>query len=774
MKTMIDNGKLRCIFYVVFPVLLSLFTYDVWGATKEKMFLGAASSMVDANPKSDQPLANAEKTMVWFSKGRGSYRVYNSSATETAYLKVWVYDDSGTDFEKDKNDNYKSVTIPVEPKHDEYKLISYKELGLDEERTASGKQVRLRFAFSNDQNMTPTSATGSVEDYTIVFQDPMITKGETKGCGKEAKAEFTVTNLLKTGWVIAVEGIVLTNEAKYEKRVVGVNFEDVEYDVTTSTGREKRIQRRRHGARDRDEAMAMRGIIFDHQRYQVDANGLSQDLTSPRDLGIPISIDEDANREGATKFKFRLTPGSYKITVSNSAELMGSDDISKTKYPDQLYYFYFVVDGDFDCDGVADKDDVDDDNDGILDVEELFGIPDPDRPGFAVDADRDGVPATPVILKDSHFSYGEKDETLTFGFDVDDNDPNKGLGDRFFEEGLRGALAEHWIEGFDIDKDGVPNYLDQDSDGDGCLDALEGGTNESTDKITSADIVTTANPYSSFIGKSLCEDGSCVYPNGLPKVGGLQQTKGQVRGYSETPELNVCSPTQFKVSNTVAGGAVSENAGEPLVFEIIQGRELRYFPEDEKFYRMSNGIADTELKVTLAGGIDRDDIKKIVWVKEDGTEEILTGGQLEQLLTNGFNVTIPINSEYAPVFKVYPQVDTKVEGTETVEMNIRKVDITGTHSSVVEPMAVGYIVEDDCPVLGQDGEIYFATLKFVLTEEKALNAIAKMVLNQQEGIGIFHCHMNVNTTLILVNTPKYLRFYIPFQPRVLVLKESCT
>ncbi|QXP66531.1 T9SS type A sorting domain-containing protein [Polaribacter sp. AHE13PA] len=96
----------------------------------------------------------------------------------------------------------------------------------------------------------------------------------------------------------------------------------------------------------------------------------------------------------------------------------------------------FNVLRDYDGDGIADIYDIDDDNDGVLDVDETgTGGLNP-----LADDDSDGVPAY-----------------------LDDDDANAAIGDDDTE-----------VQSiFDQDNDGIPNHLDLDSDGDGCPDAIE-------------------------------------------------------------------------------------------------------------------------------------------------------------------------------------------------------------------------------------------------------------------------------------------------------------
>ncbi|WP_206052172.1 T9SS type B sorting domain-containing protein, partial [Nonlabens xiamenensis] len=115
---------------------------------------------------------------------------------------------------------------------------------------------------------------------------------------------------------------------------------------------------------------------------------------------------------------------------------------------------------DRDGDGIPDVDDIDDDNDGILDV--LEGGGDSDGDGipdwFDQDSDNDGIP--------------DNIEAQTTGGYINpsgvDSDGN-GLDDAY--ETTPGA--GEGIDPIDFDDDGLPDYLDDDSDGDGVPDSTE-------------------------------------------------------------------------------------------------------------------------------------------------------------------------------------------------------------------------------------------------------------------------------------------------------------
>lgn len=117
---------------------------------------------------------------------------------------------------------------------------------------------------------------------------------------------------------------------------------------------------------------------------------------------------------------------------------------------------------DHDNDGVEDSIDLDDDNDGILDEEELrWNNPDIDGDGILnhldLDSDNDGI--TDVVESGQADLNGD------------------GIVDHFQDNN-----ADGWIDmtstlsvNLDIDADGLPNYLDTDSDNDGITDAIAAG-----------------------------------------------------------------------------------------------------------------------------------------------------------------------------------------------------------------------------------------------------------------------------------------------------------
>ncbi|HBL75667.1 MAG TPA: hypothetical protein DD458_10605, partial [Prolixibacteraceae bacterium] len=113
---------------------------------------------------------------------------------------------------------------------------------------------------------------------------------------------------------------------------------------------------------------------------------------------------------------------------------------------------------DKDCDGIDDRTDMDDDNDGITDATEGNGSSDKDSDGVPdsqdIDSDNDGI-------LDNTEAQDESQSVSLSGADANGD----GLDDAYQPSGLSPV---------DADADGIPDYLDDDSDNDHVSDHIEG------------------------------------------------------------------------------------------------------------------------------------------------------------------------------------------------------------------------------------------------------------------------------------------------------------
>lgn len=111
----------------------------------------------------------------------------------------------------------------------------------------------------------------------------------------------------------------------------------------------------------------------------------------------------------------------------------------------------------------------------------------------------------------------------------------------------------------DSDKDGVPNRLDLDSDGDSCPDALEGTANFLSSQLVTAG--GTVNGGSTTIDQNLCAGSGCVSTGGanigLPQFTtpptGYTNATGQNAGDAYNAAVNGCFCTQLPTLGTPDG-----------------------------------------------------------------------------------------------------------------------------------------------------------------------------------------------------------------------------
>lgn len=116
------------------------------------------------------------------------------------------------------------------------------------------------------------------------------------------------------------------------------------------------------------------------------------------------------------------------------------------------------------------------------------------------------------------------------------------------------TVAENWAnftfgasiaQPCDYDGDGIPNYLDLDSDNDGCLDALEGDENVTSAQLVSAGGTASTGPGSIAPNQNICANSSCVDSQGVPLLVGPGGTadvgSDQGQGIGSAQNVNACS-----------------------------------------------------------------------------------------------------------------------------------------------------------------------------------------------------------------------------------------
>jgi len=156
---------------------------------------------------------------------------------------------------------------------------------------------------------------------------------------------------------------------------------------------------------------------------------------------------------------------SYRICSANNIQLFSDASVT------------IIVEDDHDCDDVINSIDLDDDNDGIIDIHE--GEEDADGDGipnhFDIDSDNDGI--TDLVEWQTEFTH-------IVPLQSDAN--NDGWDDAF-----DGQTGGEYYDQTDTDLDGIPDFLDSDSDNDGFSDRIEAIDNNNsgifTIKIDSSD-----------------------------------------------------------------------------------------------------------------------------------------------------------------------------------------------------------------------------------------------------------------------------------------------
>jgi hypothetical protein len=105
-------------------------------------------------------------------------------------------------------------------------------------------------------------------------------------------------------------------------------------------------------------------------------------------------------------------------------------------------------------------------------------------------------------------------------------------------------IVNQILAGNDLDNDGIPNQFDLDSDGDGCSDAIEGGTIFTTANLVSSSIPggnsgggytgSSSSPVTQNLGNTV---GNTTTTLGVPTIAGTGQTKAA----SQDGAVNGCT-----------------------------------------------------------------------------------------------------------------------------------------------------------------------------------------------------------------------------------------
>ncbi|MXV38818.1 hypothetical protein GO491_09075 [Flavobacteriaceae bacterium Ap0902] len=171
----------------------------------------------------------------------------------------------------------------------------------------------------------------------------------------------------------------------------------------------------------------------------------------------------------------------------------------------------------------------------------------------------------------------------------------------------------------DTDDDGLPNYLDLDSDNDGCLDAIEGDGNIQINQLVDADInIVSVGEGSSAENKNLCQNDSrsiyqCTDSNGVPLLG------VQGIGYSQNPnEVSTC-PCELDPKT----GALLETK---IGITTLNRNSSDWLPKEKGAYiALESDTKPFVITRTTSSKIENDVEGMIIWDTQDQCMKLYNG-----------------------------------------------------------------------------------------------------------------------------------------------------
>jgi hypothetical protein len=199
---------------------------------------------------------------------------------------------------------------------------------------------------------------------------------------------------------------------------------------------------------------------------ETDVYGFVIFLDNGKEMADPQPISVKVNTYDDVFIDWSVSPGRHNIT----AKIIGTnlpDDNSTNNIATQENYF---VDLDTDKDGIGNSKDLDDDNDGLPDEKEVVLGTDPLKPDSDGDRARDNIDPFPLDPKE--WQDADKDG---IGDNADIDDDNDGLTDEeeLFQFGTNPLNPDSDNDGLS-DKEEIElstNALLADSDGDGVIDS---------------------------------------------------------------------------------------------------------------------------------------------------------------------------------------------------------------------------------------------------------------------------------------------------------------
>lgn len=242
---------------------------------------------------------------------------------------------------------------------------------------------------------------------------------------------------------------------------------------------------------------------------------------------VPAGLDSDG--DGLDDAYDDVVGPNSTTNVYNNEDALDFPDVSTSGLTSERDWREAnALDADFD--GIPDGTDIDDDNDGILDVTEGTGDADGDGipNNLDLDSDNDGIPD----IIEAGGVDNDNDGRVDTATDTDGD----GWANTFDSDNGGTALTEP-----DSDNDGVKNYLDLDSDNDGILDVTEtNNTDANGDGRLDSFLDTDGDGYADNIEGSVLvlpnSDLSYETTNGLPNLPNYIDIDSDADGIDDTRE----------------------------------------------------------------------------------------------------------------------------------------------------------------------------------------------------------------------------------------------
>lgn len=229
---------------------------------------------------------------------------------------------------------------------------------------------------------------------------------------------------------------------------------------------------------------------------------------------------------------------------------------------------------------------------------------------------------------------------------------------------LLGGTILYRINGFactltDTDGDGIPNYLDLDSDNDGCTDAIEGDAS-----ITNSQLATALGGLSVGTGSSAANQNLGISVGNTPTTNGIPNAAGTGQGIG-TAATATASPCYIDAKNDINQTPANTAVTGFLLTNDVSG-EGAVSLSSAQFYTSTAGTLATLPIITTAPGTGTPTSIYTATGTLAGTISLYSTGEYRFTPATGFIGTVPVN---------YTAVNT-VGGSDTASLEIQVITVT--------------------------------------------------------------------------------------------------